>query len=90
MGDGERTDEELSTVLIGSRERPVMRFNQATVSFDFGGVDANTANSGYSAAVDITPEEDPGLVVVMFMAINGQEEVPDEDLVHFFDDFIID
>ena len=90
MGVGERTDEELSTVLIGSRERQVMRFNQSNVEFQFGGADANTANSGYSAVVDITPEEDPGLVVVMFMAINGQEGIPDEDLVHFFDDFIID
>ena len=67
-----------------------MRFNQSNVEFQFGGVDANTSNSGYSAAVDITPEEDPGLVVVMFMAMDGQVEIPDEDLVRFFDDFIID
>jgi hypothetical protein len=90
MGVGERKDEELSTVLIGSRERQVMRFNQSNVEFQFGGVDANANNSGYSAVVDITAEEDPGLLVVMFMALNGQVEIPDEDLVHFFDDFIID
>jgi hypothetical protein len=90
MGVGERKDEELSTVLIGSRERKVMRFNQSNVEFNFGDAEANTANSGYSAVVDITPEEDPGLVAVMFMALNGQTEIPDEDLVHFFDDFYID
>ena len=90
MGVGERKDEELSTVLIGSRERKVMRFNQSNVDFQFGGAEANTANSGYSAVVDITSEEDPGLLVVMFMALNGQAEIPDEDLVHFFDDFYID
>jgi len=90
MGVGERKDEELSTVLIGSRERQVMRFNQSNVDFQFGGVDANAKNSGYSAVVDITTEEDPGLLVVMFMSLNGQTEIPDEDLVHFFDDFIID
>ena len=90
MGVGERTDEELSTVLIGSRERQVMRFNQSNVEFQFGGVDTSASNSGYSAVVDITPEEDPGLVVVMFMAMDGQVEIPDEDLVRFFDDFIID
>ena len=90
MGLGERKDEELSTVLIGSRERKVMRFNQSNVEFDFGDAEANTANSGYSAVVDITSEEDPGLVAVMFMALNGQTEIPDEDLVHFFDDFYID
>ena len=90
MGVGERKDEELSTVLIGSRERKVMRFNQSNVEFEFGDAGSTTADSGYSAVVDITPEEDPGLVAVMFMALNGQTEIPDEDLVHFFDDFYID
>ena len=45
---------------------------------------------GVATRSNITPEEDPGLVAVMFMALNGQTEIPDEDLVHFFDDFYID
>jgi len=89
MGVGEREDEVLSTVRIGSRDREVMRFFQSNVQIQFGG-EEQPAQSGHSAVVDATASDDPGLLVVMFMAMDGQLEIPDRDLILFFNNFLVD
>ena len=89
MGIGEREGEELSMVRIGSRDRQVMRFYQSNVEFSFDN-EEEFQNAGYSAVVDITAEGDPGLLIVLFMAIEGQTEIQDEDMVTFFENFLID
>ena len=91
MGVGEREDEELSMVRIGSRDRQVMRFYQSNVEFSFGnGEDFQNNNSGYSAVVDVTAEGDPGLLAVLFMAMDGQTAIPDEGMIAFFENFLVD
>jgi len=89
MGIGEREDEELSMVRIGSRDRQVMRFYQSNVDFFFDN-EEGIQNSGYSAVVDITAEGDPGLLIVLFMATEGQTEIQDEGMVTFFENFLVD
>ena len=89
MGVGEREDEVLSTVRIGSRDREVMRFFQSNVQIQFGG-EEQPAQSGHSAVVDATASDAPGLLVVMFMAMDGQLEIPDRDLILFFNNFLVD
>jgi len=88
MGMGEREDEKLGTIRIGSRDRQVMRFIQKNISF--GTEELQKQNAGPSAAVDITAEEDPGLLLVVFMQPGGEFDIPDDDILDFFADFHVD
>lgn len=90
MGMGEREDEELSTIRIGSRDRTVMRFFQSNAGMAFGNEEFAAASSGPSASVDITSEEDPGLLVVVFMQGGAELPLRDEEIRAFFEGFFVD
>lgn len=83
-----RGNEKLGVIRIGSRDRTVMRFTQE--NFSFGNEEIAKQNSGPTLAIDITSEEDPGLLFLVFMEPGGEFEIPDEDIIEFFDDFLLD
>jgi len=75
-------------IRIGSRDRTVMRFTQE--NFSFGNEEIAKQTSGPSISVDITSEEDPGLLFLVFMDPGGEFEIPDAEILDFFDDFLVD
>jgi len=83
-----RGNEKLGVIRIGSRDRTVMRFTQE--NFSFGNEEIAKQTSGPSISVDITSEEDPGLLFLVFMDPGGEFEIPDAEILDFFDDFLVD
>jgi len=83
-----RDNEELGVIRIGSRDRTVMRFTQE--SFSFGNEELKKQTSGPCLAVDITPEESPGFLFVMFFEAGGEFPIPDEFVLSFFESFYLD
>lgn len=83
-----RANEELGMLRIGSRDRKVMRFTQE--SFSFGSEEMKKQASGPCIAVDVTPEDSPGFLFVVFFEPGGELEIPDDYVLSFFEDFFLD
>jgi hypothetical protein len=83
-----RGNEELGVIRIGSRDRTVMRFTQE--NFSFGNEELAKQTSGPSISVDITPEDSPGFLFVVFMEPGGEFAIPDEYVLSFFENFYLD
>ena len=83
-----RDNERVGVIRIGSRDRKVMRFTQE--NFSFGTEEMKEQASGPCIAVDITPEDSPGFLFVMFFEPGGEFEIPDEHVLSFFESFYLD
>ena len=83
-----RDNESLGVIRLGSRDRKVMRFTQETISF--GSEEMKEQGSGPCLAVDVTPEDSPGFLFVMFFEPGGEFEIPDEHVLSFFESFYLD
>ncbi|MCH2105361.1 MAG: hypothetical protein MK291_01815 [Planctomycetes bacterium] len=83
-----RDNERVGVIRLGSRDRKVMRFTQETLSF--GSEEMKEQASGPCLAVDVTPEDSPGFLFVMFFEAGGEFEIPDEHVLSFFESFYLD
>ena len=83
-----RANERLGFIKLGSRDRKVMRFTQETISF--GSEVMRRQGAGPCLAVDVTPEDSPGFLFVMFFEAGGEFEIPDEHVHAFFESFYLD